>query len=173
MHKTTRARPPQCIVHKITFESFPLRPIAGDMDEADSVFLKLKQTADDSLSLTSSNAESVFIEGKLSPLCSPRDASWFPALPGEARGSSLNINGTGRCGKHWASSQQPSVLPPDPYTASLRCEIESDAHEFEAESWSLSVDVAYAKKQKKEVVKRQDVLYGKVSRPAPPCRHSL
>lgn len=86
-----------------------LGPIAGDMDEADSVFLKLKQTADDSLSLTSSNAESVFIE--------------------------------------------------DPYTASLRCEIESDAHEFEAESWSLSVDVAYAKKQKKEVVKRQDVLY--------------
>lgn len=134
------------------------------MDEADSVFLKLKQTADDSLSLTSSNAESVFIEGTLSPLCSPRDASWFPALPGEARGSSLNINRTGRCGKHWASSQQPSVLPSDPYTASLRCEIESDAHEFEAESWSLSVDVAYAKKQKKEVVKRQDVLYGKVSK---------
>ncbi|XP_076779926.1 rho guanine nucleotide exchange factor 18 isoform X2 [Arvicanthis niloticus] len=86
-----------------------LGPIAGDMDEADSVFLKLKQTADDSLSLTSSNAESVFIE--------------------------------------------------DPYIASLRCEIESDAHEFEAESWSLSVDLAYAKKQKKEVVKRQDVLY--------------
>lgn len=85
-----------------------LGPIAGDMDEADSVFLKLKQTADDSLSLTSSNAESV-IE--------------------------------------------------DPYIASLRCEIESDAHEFEAESWSLSVDLAYAKKQKKEVVKRQDVLY--------------
>ncbi|KAL1772792.1 rho guanine nucleotide exchange factor 18 isoform X1 [Sigmodon hispidus] len=86
-----------------------LGPITGDMDEADSVFLKLKQTADDSLSLTSSNAESVFIE--------------------------------------------------DPYFASLRCEIESDAHEFEAESWSLSVDLAYAKKQKKEVVKRQDVLY--------------
>lgn len=84
-------------------------PITGDMDEADSVFLKLKQAADDSLSLTSSNAESVFIE--------------------------------------------------DPYIASLRCEIESDAHEFEAESWSLSVDLAYAKKQKKEVVKRQDVLY--------------
>ncbi|XP_052023757.1 rho guanine nucleotide exchange factor 18 isoform X2 [Apodemus sylvaticus] len=86
-----------------------LGPIAGDMDEADSVFLKLKQSADDSLSLTPSNAESVFIE--------------------------------------------------DPYITALRCEIESDAHEFEAESWSLSVDLAYAKKQKKEVVKRQDVLY--------------
>ncbi|XP_048198101.1 rho guanine nucleotide exchange factor 18 isoform X1 [Perognathus longimembris pacificus] len=81
----------------------------GEMDEADSVFLKLKQAADDSLSLTPSNADSVFLE--------------------------------------------------DPYTASLRSEIEADAHEFEAESWSLAVDLAYAKKQKKEVVKRQDVLY--------------
>ncbi|XP_012888959.1 PREDICTED: rho guanine nucleotide exchange factor 18 [Dipodomys ordii] len=86
-------------------------PATGEMDEADSVFLKLKQAADDSLSLTPSNADSVFLE--------------------------------------------------DPYTASLRSEIEADAHEFEAESWSLAVDLAYAKKQKKEVVKRQDVLYGK------------
>ncbi|XP_072803927.1 rho guanine nucleotide exchange factor 18 isoform X2 [Vicugna pacos] len=86
-----------------------LGPVTGEMDESDSVFLKLKQAADDSLSLTSSNAEAIFIE--------------------------------------------------DPYTASLRSEIESDAHEFEAESWSLSVDTAYAKKQKREVVKRQDVLY--------------
>lgn len=38
-----------------------------------------------------------------------------------------------------------------------------DTYEFEAESWSLSVDPAYAKEQKKEVVKRQDVLYGKKS----------
>nr|XP_020031238.1 rho guanine nucleotide exchange factor 18 isoform X1 [Castor canadensis] len=86
-----------------------LGPVTGEMDEADSVFLKFKQAADDCPSFTSSNAESVFLE--------------------------------------------------DPYTASLRSEIESDAHEFEAESWSLAVDLAYAKKQKKEVVKRQDVLY--------------
>ncbi|XP_023601771.1 rho guanine nucleotide exchange factor 18 isoform X3 [Myotis lucifugus] len=86
-----------------------LGPVIGEMDEADSVFLKFKQAADDSLSLTSSNAESIFVE--------------------------------------------------DPYTASLRSEIESDAHEFEAESWSLSVDPAYAKEQKKEVAKRQDVIY--------------
>ncbi|XP_033055073.1 rho guanine nucleotide exchange factor 18 isoform X4 [Trachypithecus francoisi] len=86
-----------------------LGPITGEMDEADSVFLKLKQTADDSLSLTTSNAESIFVE--------------------------------------------------DPYAASLRSEIESDGHEFEAESWSLAVDPAYARKQKKEVMKRQDVLY--------------
>ncbi|KAM4888501.1 rho guanine nucleotide exchange factor 18 [Thomomys bottae] len=86
-----------------------LGPATGEMDEADSVFLKLKQAADDSLSLTPSNVDSVFLE--------------------------------------------------DPYSASLRSEIEADAHEFEAESWSLAVDLAYAKKQKKEVVKRQDVLY--------------
>ncbi|XP_011837452.1 PREDICTED: rho guanine nucleotide exchange factor 18 [Mandrillus leucophaeus] len=86
-----------------------LGPLTGEMDEADSVLLKLKQTADDSLSLTTSNAESIFVE--------------------------------------------------DPYAASLRSEIESDGHEFEAESWSLAVDPAYAKKQKREVVKRQDVLY--------------
>ncbi|XP_028695390.2 rho guanine nucleotide exchange factor 18 isoform X1 [Macaca mulatta] len=86
-----------------------LGPLTGEMDEADSVLLKLKQTADDSLSLTASNVESIFVE--------------------------------------------------DPYAASLRSEIESDGHEFEAESWSLAVDPAYAKKQKREVVKRQDVLY--------------
>lgn len=86
-----------------------LGPVTGEMDEADTVFLKYKQAADDSLSLTSSNAEPVFVE--------------------------------------------------DPCTASLRSEIESDARDFEAESWSLSVDAAYAKKQKKEVVKRQDVIY--------------
>uniref|UniRef100_A0A452RXZ7 Rho/Rac guanine nucleotide exchange factor 18 n=1 Tax=Ursus americanus TaxID=9643 RepID=A0A452RXZ7_URSAM len=83
--------------------------VTGEMDEADSVFLKFKQAADDSLSLTSSNAEPIFVE--------------------------------------------------DPCTASLRSEIEADARNFEAESWSLSVDAAYAKKQKKEVVKRQDILY--------------
>ncbi|XP_039107498.1 rho guanine nucleotide exchange factor 18 isoform X2 [Hyaena hyaena] len=86
-----------------------LGPVTGEMDEADSVFLKFKPAADDSLSLTSSNTEPIFVE--------------------------------------------------DPCTASLRSEIESDAREFEAESWSLSVDAAFAKKQKREVVKRQDVLY--------------
>lgn len=52
-------------------------------------------------------------------------------------------------------------MPLDPYTATLKGELELDTHEFEAESWSLAVESAYAKKQKKEVVKRQDVLYGK------------
>ncbi|XP_006902738.1 PREDICTED: rho guanine nucleotide exchange factor 18 [Elephantulus edwardii] len=86
-----------------------LGPITGEMDEADSGFLKLKQTGDDSVSLTSSNAESIFVE--------------------------------------------------DFYAAPLRSEFESDAHELEAESWSLSVDPVYMKAQKREVVKRQDVIY--------------
>ncbi|XP_023382523.1 rho guanine nucleotide exchange factor 18-like [Pteropus vampyrus] len=55
--------------------------------------------------------------------------------------------------------QWPLALPADPYTASLKSEIESDAHEFEAESWSLCVEPAYAKRHKREAVKRQDVLY--------------
>ncbi|XP_058513876.1 rho guanine nucleotide exchange factor 18 [Ochotona princeps] len=86
-----------------------LGPVSGEMDEADSAFVRFKQAADDSLSLTSTSAESVFVE--------------------------------------------------DPYTASLRGEIELDTREFEAESWSLAVEPAYAKKQKREVVKRQDVVY--------------
>lgn len=71
------------------------------------------------------------------------------------------LGGQPRANKVLAPKQQPLTLPSDPCTASLRSEIESDAREFEAESWSLSVDAAYAKKQKREVVKRQDVLYGK------------
>lgn len=49
----------------------------------------------------------------------------------------------------------------DAYSVSLRSEIETDAHEFEAESWSLAVEQPYAKRQKKDVIKRQDVIYGK------------
>ncbi|XP_063084475.1 rho guanine nucleotide exchange factor 18 isoform X1 [Cavia porcellus] len=86
-----------------------LGPVTGEMDEADSTFLKFKQAAEDSLTLTVASTEPIFVE--------------------------------------------------DHYIASLRSEIESDAHEFEAESWSLAVDSTYAKKQKREVVKRQDVLY--------------
>ncbi|XP_045686134.1 rho guanine nucleotide exchange factor 18 isoform X1 [Phyllostomus hastatus] len=86
-----------------------LGPATGEMDEADSVLLKLKQAGDDSLPLTPPTAESTLLE--------------------------------------------------DYCTASLRSEIESDSREFEAESWSLSVEPSYAKEQKKEVVKRQDVIY--------------
>lgn len=86
-----------------------LGPVPGEMDEADSAFSKFKQAAEDSVALTPSGADPVYVE--------------------------------------------------DPYTASLRSEIDADAHEFEAESWSLAVDQAYAQRQRREVARRQDVLY--------------
>ncbi|NXJ95005.1 ARHGI factor, partial [Corythaixoides concolor] len=52
-----------------------------------------------------------------------------------------------------------SIFLEDPYSVSLRSEIETDAHEFEAESWSVAVEQSYAKRQKKDVIKRQDVIY--------------
>ncbi|XP_042299970.1 rho guanine nucleotide exchange factor 18-like, partial [Sceloporus undulatus] len=47
----------------------------------------------------------------------------------------------------------------DAHFASLRHELEKDAQEFEAQSWSLAVDPSYVKKQEREVIKRQDVIY--------------
>lgn len=69
-----------------------------------------------------------------------------------------------KAGAPWASQAEGPeqwllALPADSCTA-LRSEIESDSREFEAESWSLSVEPSYAKERKKEVVKRQDVIYG-------------
>ncbi|KAM6369111.1 rho guanine nucleotide exchange factor 18 [Pluvialis apricaria] len=58
-----------------------------------------------------------------------------------------------------APSTADSIFLEDAYSVSLRSEIETDAHEFEAESWSLAVEQSYAKRQKKDVIKRQDVIY--------------
>ncbi|TSL47676.1 Rho guanine nucleotide exchange factor 18 [Bagarius yarrelli] len=43
--------------------------------------------------------------------------------------------------------------------SSLREDLESDARDFEAPTWSLSVDQEYMKKFSKEAVKRQDVIH--------------
>ncbi|OCT97636.1 rho guanine nucleotide exchange factor 18 isoform X1 [Xenopus laevis] len=51
-----------------------------------------------------------------------------------------------------------SVFLEDSYT-NVKSELELDALEFEAESWSCAVEPQYLKKQKKEVLKRQDVIY--------------
>ncbi|XP_029888758.1 rho guanine nucleotide exchange factor 18 isoform X1 [Aquila chrysaetos chrysaetos] len=58
-----------------------------------------------------------------------------------------------------APSTADSIFLEDAYSVSLRSEIETDAHEFEAESWSVAVEQSYAKRQKKDVIKRQDVIY--------------
>ncbi len=49
---------------------------------------------------------------------------------------------------------------PDSHYALLRAELESNAQNLEAESWSLAVDQNYLKGLNKEAVKRQDVIYG-------------
>ncbi|XP_078054870.1 rho guanine nucleotide exchange factor 18-like [Mustelus asterias] len=58
-----------------------------------------------------------------------------------------------------ASSSAESLVAEDTIYASLKAELEADGQDFEAESWSLAVDQTYAKKQSKEVIKRQDVIY--------------
>ncbi|XP_038633092.1 rho guanine nucleotide exchange factor 18-like isoform X2 [Scyliorhinus canicula] len=58
-----------------------------------------------------------------------------------------------------SSSSAESLVAEDTIYASLKAELEADGQDFEAESWSLAVDQAYAKKQSKEVIKRQDVIY--------------
>ncbi|MGH0173581.1 UNVERIFIED_CONTAM: hypothetical protein FKN15_067144 [Acipenser sinensis] len=57
-----------------------------------------------------------------------------------------------------APSTAESIVVEDAQYASLRGELELDAQDIEAESWSLAVDPAYLKKHPKEAVKRQDVI---------------
>lgn len=47
----------------------------------------------------------------------------------------------------------------DSHYTQLRLELENDAHNLEAESWSVTVDQSYMKTMSKEAVKRQDVIY--------------
>ncbi|XP_061457336.1 rho guanine nucleotide exchange factor 18 isoform X2 [Rhineura floridana] len=58
-----------------------------------------------------------------------------------------------------APSTTESVFVEDAHIASLRNELETDAREFEAQSWSLAVEQSYVRKQEREVIKRQDVIY--------------
>ncbi|XP_063311565.1 rho guanine nucleotide exchange factor 18-like isoform X2 [Pelobates fuscus] len=58
-----------------------------------------------------------------------------------------------------APSTADSIFVEDLFYSSVRTELEADSHEFDTESWSSAVEAPYAKKQKKEVIKRQDVIY--------------
>ncbi|XP_078143955.1 rho guanine nucleotide exchange factor 18a [Centroberyx gerrardi] len=58
-----------------------------------------------------------------------------------------------------ASSAAEPINLEDNHYALLRGELESDAQELEAESWSSAVDQNYLKALSKEAVKRQDVIY--------------
>lgn len=44
----------------------------------------------------------------------------------------------------------------------LMGEFEADARELEADSWSNTVDKKYLKQLKKDSIKRQDVIYGRL-----------
>ncbi|XP_068089867.1 rho guanine nucleotide exchange factor 18-like isoform X2 [Hyperolius riggenbachi] len=58
-----------------------------------------------------------------------------------------------------APSTTESIFVEDAFYSSVRSELEADAVDLEAESWSSAVEPPFAKKQKKEVIKRQDVIY--------------
>lgn len=51
-------------------------------------------------------------------------------------------------------------LPTDSVDACVHSDMTADAVDYEAESWSLTVEHKFCKKQDKRAVKRQDVIYG-------------
>uniref|UniRef100_A0A3Q2P0J3 Rho/Rac guanine nucleotide exchange factor 18 n=1 Tax=Fundulus heteroclitus TaxID=8078 RepID=A0A3Q2P0J3_FUNHE len=58
-----------------------------------------------------------------------------------------------------APSIAESIIVEDSHYAAVRADLESDAQDLEADSWSLAVDPQYLKKHSKDVAKRQDVIY--------------
>uniref|UniRef100_A0A3P9PSW7 Rho/Rac guanine nucleotide exchange factor 18 n=1 Tax=Poecilia reticulata TaxID=8081 RepID=A0A3P9PSW7_POERE len=58
-----------------------------------------------------------------------------------------------------APSIAESIIVEEAHYAAVRADLESDAQDLEADSWSLAVDQHYLKKHSKDVVKRQDVIY--------------
>ncbi|KAJ8374612.1 hypothetical protein SKAU_G00051920 [Synaphobranchus kaupii] len=58
-----------------------------------------------------------------------------------------------------APSTAESIIVEDAHYASLRADLEVDAQDLEAESWSLAVDQNFLKRHQKEAIKRQDVIY--------------
>ena len=70
----------------------------------------------------------------------------------------------------------PVPLPvPDCVDSLVGSDLAAGAVEFEAESWSLSVEHKFCKRQDKQEVKRQDVIYGEqrsgVRPPRRVCAH--
>ncbi|XP_067885641.1 rho guanine nucleotide exchange factor 28 isoform X2 [Heterodontus francisci] len=58
-----------------------------------------------------------------------------------------------------SSPSTESLASEDNVVPSMRGDLEFDAQEFKAESWSLAVDHAFSSKQQKDLIKRQDVIY--------------
>lgn len=55
----------------------------------------------------------------------------------------------------------------------LMGDFESESKQLEAESWSRVVDSKFLKQQKKDAVKRQEVIYGETSLSLCAVAHSL
>lgn len=53
-------------------------------------------------------------------------------------------------------------LSTDGVDTGINSDISADAVDYEAESWSLTVEHKFCKKQDKRAVKRQDVIYGEL-----------
>ncbi|KAK2818736.1 hypothetical protein Q5P01_024297 [Channa striata] len=60
-----------------------------------------------------------------------------------------------------SSTSTDSSFGEDCVDAYILSDISADAADYEAESWSLAVEHKFCKKQDKQAVKRQDVIYGK------------
>uniref|UniRef100_A0A7N6A6T4 Rho/rac guanine nucleotide exchange factor (GEF) 18b n=1 Tax=Anabas testudineus TaxID=64144 RepID=A0A7N6A6T4_ANATE len=58
-----------------------------------------------------------------------------------------------------APSTTETIFLEEAHYAAVKADLECDAQDLEAESWSLAVDPQYVKKHPKETVKRQDVIY--------------
>ncbi|XP_072294090.1 rho guanine nucleotide exchange factor 18 isoform X1 [Eucyclogobius newberryi] len=94
------------------------------------------------------------------PMASLRHHSSSGSLPGEMdETDSLRSK---RCNEDvisLAPSTVESIIVEDAHYAAVRAELESDAQDLEAESWSLAVDQQFVKRHSKEIVKRQGVIY--------------
>ncbi|XP_072904404.1 rho guanine nucleotide exchange factor 28 isoform X2 [Hemitrygon akajei] len=80
-------------------------------------------------------------------------------------GESLELEVDGYISRNRSQSEELiQTMGSSPSTESLtlddmRGDLEFDAEEFKAESWSLAVDHAFSSKQQKNMIKRQDVIY--------------
>lgn len=54
-------------------------------------------------------------------------------------------------------------LSGEEYYTSMLEEMEIEGRDFEADSWSMAVDSGYLQTHRKDIIKRQDVIYGESS----------
>lgn len=113
------------------------------MDEVEGP--RPRQSSEDSVSLVSSLAEPINLEGQLSHRLRFRTServhySAHPLFTTHAR----------------------VFCHADVHYAQLRGELEHIAQNLEAESWSVAVDQNYLKTLNKEAIKRQEVIYGRL-----------